>query len=80
MADGQDAGEMLLDIEARIGELVGPPKSPVRMSGKFVGREKSNHGINPRLASHLRPSSVSVETCSLRDSVLLVIGGRDIFL
>ena len=45
---------MLLDIEARIGELVGPPKSPVRMSGKFVGREKSNHGINPRLASRAR--------------------------
>ena len=31
--------------------------------------------------SQLRPSSVySVETCSLQDSVLLVIGGKDIFL
>lgn len=43
LRDGQDAGEMLLDIEARIGELIkATPKPTIRAaSGKMAGSEKS---------------------------------------
>lgn len=47
LADGQDAGRMLLTIEARIGELLGPPKSPKRRSdGKLAGRESLPENVD----------------------------------
>lgn len=57
LADGQDAGEMLLDIEARIGELIKQtPRVPTRLpSGKMTGSKKSlPDGITRRRAADSR--------------------------
>ncbi len=46
--DGQEAGEMLLDIEARIGELLPPREEALKTAspGKGKGRGKSDKKVS----------------------------------
>jgi hypothetical protein len=59
--DGQEAGEMLLDIEARIGELLPPPEEALKtMKGlAFTSKERGKRleGITVHRASNARAIS-----------------------
>jgi hypothetical protein len=73
LADGQDAGEMLLDIEAKIGELVGEPQPLSSRKDKATGRmvETLPDGIEPRRAYnsraiHRNPAAVAAVKADAR--------------
>jgi hypothetical protein len=54
LADGQDAGKMLLAIEARIGELLPDPNKALSTSLSGGGKAKRPEGIKSKQAFHAR--------------------------
>lgn len=75
-ADGQDAGEMLLNIEARIGELLPSAEEALRLGGQKPGTPKGGGGskvLSPDMKSkqaqaaraiHRNPAAVKAGTSS----------------
>ena len=57
LKDGQEAGEMLLDIEGRIGELLPPREEALKTASTNGKREKRLEGITMKRAVHARAIS-----------------------
>ncbi|MFA5397606.1 MAG: hypothetical protein WC346_16470 [Methanogenium sp.] len=73
LADGQDAGEMLIRIEARIGELC---KSIESKKGLGAGRHKKNQDLQERLISD-PPDKSSTKKAKLKEKKINLTRARN---